>query len=84
MYMQVSQVTFSIASTMPLSQQYANVKPFASATVTFDADEPCDPETPAGQALIKQAYATAQDAVLSQIAQFRQDFRALYGEDSLA
>ncbi|MGH7744051.1 MAG: hypothetical protein ACREQ5_04425 [Candidatus Dormibacteria bacterium] len=72
----VSQITFSLGKTTPLQpitgyaeDQYANVKPDATCTVTF-APEECDPRTKAGQKLLAEAFALAQDAAAAELVQF--------------
>lgn len=83
----VREITFAILKTTPLQpltgdmgDQYANVKPHASVTVAF-AEAECDPTTNAGQALMEQAYSTAQDACLAQLIRFHEDFCAMIESD---
>jgi hypothetical protein len=79
--MKLTELTFSLGSTMPLRNQYANVKPHASAKIVFD--EEVDPGTSEGKALVTAAFNHLETTVLNQIAVFRQNFRAAYGEDSI-
>ena len=61
--------------------EYANVKPFASCTVAFDADEATHitkANLEIAKAIVMQAMDHAQSVAFVSIAEFSKEFRELY------
>jgi hypothetical protein len=74
--MTIKEVTFSIEKTTPLmpltgdpADQYSNVKPRASCTITLANDSELD-----------EAFQIAQDSCFDQLAKFHADFVAAFGK----
>lgn len=86
--MRITQITFSLMRTMPLmpisrdpGDEYANVKPLASCTIEFDADDDTRVTTSnakVAQEIVTEAFNQAGEAVFNQIKEFSEEFRALY------
>jgi hypothetical protein len=79
--MYLTELTFSLGNTIPLQpitgdpgDAYSNVKPHISAKVVFGPTE-CDPDTPAGQALLDNAYENISGIVFRKMLQFRKEFK---------
>jgi len=67
------------------ADEYANVKPTASCTVQFDADENTSltkANLEAAKKLVDDAMSHAMDITFARVAAFGEEFRALYAEDS--
>jgi hypothetical protein len=59
--------------------EYANVKPFASCTVEFDADEQTEltkENLEVAKAIVNEAMEHAQSAAFTSVAAFSKEFRA--------
>ena len=86
--MRITTITFSLMRTMPMfpithdpADEYANVKPEASCTIEFDADDNTQYNEQNAKHLkeiVSEAFNVAGEQVFEQIAEFSKEFRELY------
>ena len=85
--MHVEKLTFSVGRTMPIyplslnrDDEYANIKPFASVTIAFDADE-ANLNKAEFKKIVEDAFDKSAKLAFEEIYKFGQEFRELFKKD---